>query len=155
MLQPNKWHIRYLQLAKLVASWSKDPSTKCGSVIVNADNEIVSTGFNGFPRGIEDKTEWLYDRNTKLMMTLHAEANAILFAKQPLKDCTIYTWPMHACSQCASMIIQSGIKQHVTVMNNNDRWENSFQIAKTMFDQAHIDVHVYDPKFLEQTNESV
>lgn len=149
MLTPNKWHIRYLQLARLVSTWSKDPSTKCGAVIVSPNNQIVSTGFNGFPRGIEDKQEWLTDRNTKLMMTLHAEANAILFAKQSLNYCTIYTWPMHACSQCASMIIQSGITAHVTIMNSNPRWDPSFKIAKAMFSEAILNVHVYDPELLE------
>jgi len=154
MLQPNKWHIRYLQLAKLVASWSKDPSTQCGAVIVNENNEIVSTGFNGFPRGITDKAEWLHDRNTKYMMTLHAETNAILFANQSLEGCTIYTWPMHACSQCAAMIIQSGIKTHVTTMNENERWQASHIIARTMFNEAKLAVHLYDPKFLEEKNEA-
>jgi len=154
MLQSSKWHLRYLQLAKLVASWSKDPSTKCGAVIVNANNEIVSTGFNGFPRGISDNDKWLTDRNTKLMMMVHAEANAILFAKTPLDNCTIYTWPMHACSQCAAMIIQSGIKHHVTIDNPIDRWDASHKIAEVMFNEAKLDVHLYDSKFLEEKNEA-
>jgi dCMP deaminase len=154
MLQSSKWRIRYLQLAKLVATWSKDPSTKCGAVIVNKNNEIVSAGFNGFPRGIRDLDEWLTHRNTKLMMTLHAEANAILFAKQSLNDCTIYTWPMHACSQCAAMIIQSGIKHHVTMNNPIERWDDSHKIAETMFNEAKVDVHLYDPLDLEEKNEA-
>ena len=57
-----KWKIRYLKLAKHIASWSKDPSTQCGAVIVNPDNEIISVGFNGFPRGIEDTPLRLNDR---------------------------------------------------------------------------------------------
>jgi len=153
MLQSSKWRIRYLKMARLVASWSKDPSTKCGAVIVNANNEIVSTGFNGFPRGISDHDDWLLHRNTKLMMTIHAEVNAILFAKQPLDNCTIYTWPMHACSQCAAMIIQSGIKHHVTIDNPVERWNDSRKIAEVMFNEAKLDVHLYDPLNLEEENE--
>jgi dCMP deaminase len=154
MLQSYKWHIRYLKLARLVASWSKDPSTKCGAVIVNANNQIVSTGFNGFPQGIQDNEDLLIDRNTKLMMTIHAEVNAILFARQPLDGCTIYTWPMHACSQCAATIIQSGISHHVTIDNPNKRWEASHKIAEVMFNEAKLDVHLYDPKELEDEHET-
>ena len=149
-----KWKIRYLKLAQHVASWSKDPSTQCGAVIVNADNEIVSIGFNGFPRGVEDSQVRLNDRDLKLSMTLHAERNAILFARQSLKGCTIYTWPMHACSECAAMIIQSGITSHVTVVTHNQRWEHSFEIARSMFDEANISVHALSPNWLENDNES-
>ena len=150
-----KWHIRYLKMAKMVASWSKDPSTKCGAVIVNADNEVVSIGFNGFPRGIHDSPRKLNDRTTKLAMTLHAERNAILFAKQSLKGCTIYTWPMHACSECAAMIIQAGFWQHVTMMNDNPRWQESWNIARDMFNEANVDVHMIEEALLENYDETI
>lgn len=109
MLNQQKWDLRYLTLAKLVASWSKDPSTKCGAVIVNPNNEIVSIGFNGFPKSVIDSEERLNNRQTKLQMMVHAERNALIFAKQDLHKCTIYTYPMMACSECAAMIIQAGI----------------------------------------------
>ena len=150
-----KWHIRYLKMAKMVASWSKDPSTKCGAVIVNADNEVVSIGFNGFPRGVYDSPRKLNDRTTKLAMTLHAERNAILFAKQSLKGCTIYTWPMHACSECAAMIIQAGFWQHVTMMNDNPRWQESWNIARDMFNEANVDVHMIEESLLENYDENI
>jgi dCMP deaminase len=150
-----KWHIRYLKMAKMVASWSKDPSTKCGAVIVNADNEVVSIGFNGFPRGVYDSPRKLNDRAIKLAMTLHAERNAILFAKQSLKGCTIYTWPMHACSECAAMIIQAGFWQHVTMMNDNPRWQESWNIARDMFNEANVDVHMIEEALLENYDETI
>ena len=150
-----KWDHRYLNMARQVASWSKDPSTKCGAVIVSPDNAIVSLGFNGFPPNVKDHADRLNDRDTKLMMTLHAETNAILFAKQSLKDCTIYTWPMQACSQCAAMMIQAGITQHVSVMNENDRWAKSWELADLMLNEAGVTQYHYHPSFLERNYESI
>ena len=57
-----KWDVRFLELAKQIASWSKDPSTQVGCVVVGPDREIRSTGFNGLPRGIEDSEERLNNR---------------------------------------------------------------------------------------------
>ena len=61
----SKWDLRFLELANHISSWSKDPSTKVGCIIVGADREIRSTGFNGFPRGIDDSEERLTDREEK------------------------------------------------------------------------------------------
>jgi len=133
-----KWHHRYLELAKLVSTWSKDPSTKCGAVIVNPNNEIVSIGFNGLPKDVTDDHHRLHTRETKLEMIIHAEQNAIVFARQPLHNCTMYTWPMHACSHCAGLMIQAGIKQHVTTTKNLDRWTTSFALARQMFKEANV-----------------
>jgi len=133
-----KWDMRYLDLAKFISTWSKDPSTKCGAVIIDEDNRIVSTGFNGFPKGIHDDDR-LKSRNTKYEMILHAENNAILFAKQDLHHCTLYTWPYQPCSQCASMVIQSGIKRVVSPQISTKRWETSFGLANDMFKEANIE----------------
>ena len=143
MNDQQKWDCRYLELAKLVSSWSKDPSTKCGAVIVNDANEIVSIGFNGLPRGLDDSETRLTDRNLKYKMIVHAERNAILFARQSLKNCTLYTWPMQSCSECAAMMIQAGIKRHVSVKSDNARWLESFEITKQMFNEADIDLVIY------------
>ena len=64
----DKWDKRFLELAKHISGWSKDPSTKVGCIVVGEDREIRSTGFNGFPRGIEDKQERLEDREQKLSL---------------------------------------------------------------------------------------
>ena len=68
----NKWDKRFLELAKHISDWSKDPSTKVGCVVVGEDREIRSTGFNGFPRGIEDKIERREEREQKYPMICHA-----------------------------------------------------------------------------------
>lgn len=103
------WIQRFLDLAELVSGWSKDPSSKVGAVI-SKGNVIVSLGFNGFPVGTEDSPENLNDRDIKHLRVVHAEANAILFAKQDLVGCTITTTRI-PCPTCTGLIIQSGIKE--------------------------------------------
>ena len=111
-----KWDVRFLELAKQIASWSKDPSTQVGCVVVGPDREIRSTGFNGLPRGIEDSEERLNDREIKYPLICHAEENAIMHAARigiSLKECTAYiTWP--PCTRCARSLIQAGISQIVS-----------------------------------------
>lgn len=133
-----KWDLRFLTLAFLVASWSKDPSTKCGAVIVRG-NRIISLGYNGFPQGVYDHNERLQDRETKYKMVLHAEVNALMFANVDLTGCTIYTVPMPPCSRCAAQIIQAGIKRVVALVPSADmltRWGADFDIAKAMYRDA-------------------
>lgn len=134
------WHHRFLDLAKLVASWSKDPSTQVGSVIVDKQNRIVSIGFNGFPKNIGDDTR-LNDRETKYNIVVHAECNAIMFANKPLAECTIYTYPFQPCSRCAGMIIQSGINKVVTLpLKHNERWKTDFDLAQKLFIESNTNL---------------
>ncbi len=84
----SKWAVRFFQMAELVGSWSKDPSTQVGAVITHG-NRIVSVGFNGYPHGISDSAD-IDDREMKLLKTLHAEENAILFAKRDLSGSDIW-----------------------------------------------------------------
>ena len=78
-LKQNCWDIRFMRMAHEVASWSKDPSTKVGCVLVK-DRKIISMGYNGFPRLIEDDLNRLIDREVKYEMTVHAEQNAVITA---------------------------------------------------------------------------
>jgi len=135
-----RWHSRFLNLAKEVSTWSKDPSTKVGAVIVNNDNVVVSVGYNGFPRGVSDDDARLNNRELKYMMTIHAEMNAIMFANQSLKGCTLYTYPFQPCSRCAACIIQSGITEIITIelSKQHKRWYNDFRNAQLMFDEANV-----------------
>jgi dCMP deaminase len=141
-----KWELRYLEMAKLVSTWSKDPSTKVGSVIVDSDNTVISVGFNGLPRRIQDTDQRLNNRDIKLKMIIHAEINAIITAKRPLNGTTIYTYPFMSCSQCAGMIIQSGICRHISYKTNNERWKDSFDLALEMFDEARVIVNLLEEK---------
>jgi dCMP deaminase len=133
-----KWDTRFLELATLVSTWSKDPSTKVGAVIVDDNKRVVSVGFNGFPRGVKDDFTRYEDRELKLKMVVHAEINAILFAKQPLDGCTLYTVPFQPCSRCAAQVIQSGIKRVVTFESDNPRWLDEFRTAQIMFDESGV-----------------
>ena len=104
-----KWDERFLRMAALVSQWSKDPSTRCGSVIVASDHRVVSTGYNGFPRSMADSPEHLADREEKYSRVVHAEINALLFAREPVEGMTCYTWPFMSCDRCAVQLAQAGI----------------------------------------------
>lgn len=135
------WDRRFINLAEHIAGWSKDPSTKVGAVIVDGKRRVISMGYNGFPRGLSDDGRLNY-RDTKLALALHAEANAILFAKCDLVGATIYTWPMMPCSHCASLIIQSGINRVVSIPNSNPRWQESFEISQIVFEEAAVSLNM-------------
>lgn len=129
------WDQRLMQKARLVASWSKD-STKVGAVIVEEKNRAVSEGYNGPPRGVPDVPT---DRATKLRRTIHAEVNAILFARRALDGCTLYV-THHPCGPCAAIIAQSGISRVVVPKENglSDKWAEDIAEAKWIFNQAGI-----------------
>src|ERR1700692_2564953 len=104
MTRQEKWDKRFLELAQFISKWSKDPSTCVGAVIVDKDLRIVSVGFNGLPKGVEDTEERLNNRDIKIKIVVHAERNAILFARTSLVGCTLYTFPFSSCSVCAGMV---------------------------------------------------
>lgn len=139
----NKWDFKYLSLAEFIASWSKDKTTKVGAVIFDDNFRVVSLGYNGFPQKIEDKDEWLSNRDTKLKIIIHAEMNALLFSQRNLTGCSIATWPMMPCSNCASAIIQAGIKRVISLENDIARWQESFAISKTMFQEKKVELKLY------------
>lgn len=143
----DKWHRRFLELAKHISSYSKDPSTKVGAVIVGPNNLVVGMGYNGFPRGVEDSEERLNDRETKYAFVVHAEANAILAAGSSAKGATLYVWPTFVmppiCNECCKLVVQSGIKEVVGYAPDlNDerakRWIKSIQISQTMCREAGV-----------------
>jgi dCMP deaminase len=126
-------------MAALVATWSKDPSTKVGAVITRG-KFVVSLGFNGHPAGIDDSDARLHDREQKYRTIIHAEMNAILSAHQSLEGCTLYVVPFMPCSNCGAVIVQSGIKRVITLENNNERWIESFEFTRAIFAEAGIDL---------------
>lgn len=142
-----KWDLRFLELAKHISSWSKDPSTKVGAVIFDKNKRIVSIGYNGFPQGVRDDTQRYSDRDTKYKMVVHAEANAILFAQKDLTNCCIATYPFMPCSGCASLIIQSGIKRCIAPSlppELESRWRSSCDISINMFQESNVELKLFD-----------
>lgn len=138
------WDARFLNLARHVAGWSKDPSTQCGAVIVDERRRIVGIGYNGFPRDVDD-TAWRYaDRAIKYRFVVHAEANAILNANSKLEGCTVYVWPFSPCAECAKLLIQAGIDEVVSPVADNEtrnRWADSLDAAETMFAESGVITH--------------
>ena len=140
----SNWDLRFIGLAQHISTWSKDPSTKVGCVVVGEDREIRSTGFNGFPRGINDDEERLTDREKKYPLICHAEENAIMHAARigvSLKDSTAYvTWP--PCSRCARSLIQAGIREIVYPETGKipERWIEDFTISDSMLNEAGVAV---------------
>lgn len=109
----NTWTESYIALAEFWANQrSKDPSTKVGAVIVNPHNHVVSLGYNGFPKGVEDSEERLNDRDTKIRFVQHAERNALDNSDVPVRGCTMYV-TLKPCSECAKSIVQKGITEVV------------------------------------------
>ena len=138
-----KWQARFIKLAEEISTWSKDPSSRVGSVIVRPDRTICSVGFNGFPRGVKDYQDTIANRDTKLLCTIHAELNAILSSKESLAGYSLFVWPFQPCSNCAAAIIQSGITEVYCPYNDHlayERWKESFKAALQMFDEAGVRV---------------
>jgi len=139
----NKWDKRFLDMAELVATWSKDPSTKVGAVIVKG-RRFVSLGFNGLPQGVADTTERLDNRDLKYKMIVHGEINAMIFSPlENLEGCTLYTVPFMPCSVCAGQIIQHGIKEVVSYVNHNPRWQEDFRISEQMFKESGVELLLF------------
>jgi len=109
----NKWDYRFLRLAREVATYSKDPSTQLGCVLVSPDREKVVIGYNGFPKMMEDKPEWLNNREEKYSRIIHAEVNAKNNAACSLKGWTNYTWPLCSCERCMVQMAGAGIVRFV------------------------------------------
>ncbi|HIB27724.1 MAG TPA: dCMP deaminase family protein [Candidatus Thioglobus sp.] len=140
----NKWDQRYLSLAKEVSTWSKDPSTQVGAVTVGSKKEVLSQGFNGFPRGIHDTDERYNNRDTKYKLVVHAEMNAIYnatYSGASLDGATLYVYGLPICSECAKGIIQVGIKKVVVEKSKElDNWNESVQLSKEMFDESGVEL---------------
>jgi dCMP deaminase len=140
----NKWDKRFLLLAEHISEWSKDPSTRVGAVIVDNDRRILSLGYNGFPIGVNDSSERLNNKFTKLEIIKHAEENALFNCRSRPIGCTIYiTHP--PCSSCAGSIIQHGITSVVYAVTEknigfSERWKKSFELASELFEEAGVSI---------------
>jgi dCMP deaminase len=142
----NKWNERYMAMAKEVAQWSKDPNTKVGAIAVGSKGQILSQGYNGFPRGINDSEDRLNDRETKYKYVVHAEMNVIYnatYSGVSLDGSKLYVYGLPVCSECAKGIIQVGITEVYVAQECIDlrpQWFVSFQQTMDMFNEAGIKV---------------
>lgn len=133
------WDEYFMGIAMLAAMRSKDPNTQVGACIVNKDNIIVSTGYNGMPKGCSDD-EYPWERTgeaTKYPFVVHAELNAILNAAgRNVRGSRIYV-SLFPCNECAKAIIQSGIKE---ILYLSDKYVDSMATlaSKKMLDSAGV-----------------
>lgn len=103
----SSWDQYFINIAKEVANKSKDPSTQVGCVIVTSDNRPVSFGYNGFVAGCDEQF-MTFERPMKYLLVIHAEMNALIFAKQSLKECKAYI--THGpCENCLKHLMQAGV----------------------------------------------
>jgi dCMP deaminase len=145
----NKWDDRFMKMAMETASWSKDPSKKIGAVAVGDNRRILSTGYNGFPRDIQDSEVRFTDRETKYKYVVHAEQNCIYNACLngiSLAGATMYVYGLPICSECAKGIIQVGVSRVVVDQSCFDieKWNDSFEFTKELFAEAGVEISYVD-----------
>jgi dCMP deaminase len=155
----SSWTEYYIGLLPAIASKSKDPSTKVGCVIVGPNNNIISTGFNGFPKRVQDNpVEFAhrYERPAKYTFTVHAEVNAVANAAAhgiATLGATAYV-SLPPCTECAKVLIQAGIVRVVFDKQNMDAWVSRNQSgyisdtqshAAILLDEARVSVVAFSP----------
>lgn len=135
-----KWRKRFMAVAQTVATWSKD-TTQVGAVIVSEDGLILSTGYNGLPRGVQDSPERM-ERPAKYLWTVHSEAAAIAnAARHGVKTDGASIYCTHLpCSACARQIINAGIVAVYCGTGTTSMPEEEFNVSRTMFDEAGVRV---------------
>ena len=112
MSKQAEWDKYFMDIASVVASKSKDPSSKNGCVIVDNKKRVVSLGYNGMVQGADESKMTLSERPMKYYFVIHSEMNAVLFAHQDLTGCTIYN-QMATCENCLKYCLQAGITRFV------------------------------------------
>lgn len=138
-----KWDFRFLDQAKLVASWSKDPSTKTGAVIVAPNGSVVSQGFNGFPANMPDTPELYANREEKYSRIIHCEMNAAMYAHKSLVGTTLYTYPFISCDRCFVHMLQLGVTRFVAPKATEDqltRWGPAFERVRNYARVARVEL---------------
>jgi dCMP deaminase len=144
------WTEYFLELAEVVKLKSKDQSTQIGAVVVGEGRNVLSTGYNSFPRGLDDTLQERQERPEKYFWIEHAERNAIYNAALEgvsLKNSTIYLTSGLPCMDCARGIVNSGIKvvwcKRVCTTKNKEKWEESQMKSLQLLNECGIDVCYY------------
>lgn len=138
----DKWTERHMALARLISLSSKDPTRKVGAIIVDHERRLVGSGYNGFPRGVNDHAMRYSDKMIKSKLVVHAEVNAILNSTiRLLTSCTMYTTSF-PCSECAKIIVQSGLSRVITASRAglSQRWIDDAYWTVAMFDEASVEL---------------
>ena len=143
------WDEYFMGIAVLSGLRSKDPATKVGACIVDNDNKVVSIGYNGMPRGL-DETQLSWNRgedlDSKYLYVCHAEFNAILNTRggSTLNNCRLYV-TLFPCNECAKAIIQTGIKE-VIYLDNKHKGEVNIRASEKLLNLAGVKITHYEGK---------
>ncbi len=146
------WDEYFMGVAMLAAGRSKDPNTQVGACIVSPENIIISTGYNGMPKGCSDDTfPWARTgEETKYPFVVHAELNAILNANgRDLRGSRLYV-ALFPCNECAKAIIQSGVKE-VLYLSDKYAAAPATMASKRMMDAAGVKYTQIRPRMKEIT----
>ena len=137
----SKWDKRFVEISKVISKWSKDPSRQIGAIAVR-NRKILSTGYNGFPKGIEDTEARLRVREIKYQYVVHAEMNCIYNAAEngiSLRDSTLYIYGLPVCGDCALGIIQAGVSKVVAMSSHTPkRWQQAIEKTDEIFKEAGV-----------------
>lgn len=137
----DKWDHRFFQLARTVATWSKDPEKKVGCVAVAPDKRQIVMGYNGFPAGVDDDAR-LFNKEVKNELTVHAEANCIVNAAVLIKGWTMYVTKA-PCTTCATMIMNAGIAK-IVCPKPEGSWSHTQALAISLLTTTNIAVVFYE-----------
>jgi dCMP deaminase len=144
------WTEYFLEIAEVVKLKSKDQSTQIGAVVVGEGRNVLSTGYNSFPRGLDDSLQERQERPEKYFWMEHAERNAIYNAALEgvsLKNSTIYLTSGLPCMDCARGIVNSGIKivwcKKVCTTKNKEKWEESQKKSLQLLNECGVEVCYY------------
>ena len=150
-----RWIDYFFDIAERTAGQSKDPSTKVGAVLVK-DRRVMATGYNGFAKGINDTYERYHNRDTKLSLVVHAEANCITQCARygiQSEGLTLFA-TLVPCTECAKLIISAGInlaifkKQDLNVKraSSEHEWRDKIKDSVNMLTEAGVELYEYDPE---------
>jgi dCMP deaminase len=140
----SKWDERFLDVARIISTWSKDPSTKVGAIAVNVERKIVAQGYNGFPAGCDDSPAFYDNRESKYSRIIHAETNVICNACNAgvgLHCATIYIYGMYPCPECVKLLAQVQVGRIVFTVGetqNLEKWKSDFDTSKALMRELHI-----------------
>jgi dCMP deaminase len=148
--------LKFLPDARAAAGRSKDRSTKVGAVVIDSDFNIRISGYNGFPRGVNDDITARHERPAKYDWTAHSEENCVAQAARigvALNGCTLLLTALFPCPGCSRMIIQAGIRRVVAPRTNQAGvgagridWDAKAQLALEMLVEAGVQIIFYDPE---------
>jgi len=136
--------LKFMRFAEAAASLSKDKSTQVGAVALDDNYNILATGYNGMPRGVNDDVPERHERPEKYLWTSHAEENLVAqsaYSGRSLKGSTVLVSALFPCATCARMLIQAGVRRVIAPhAKSNARWAEQNEVAATMFNEAGVEV---------------